>query len=70
MTTATLRLSTPIPDGAPTRAKKGLLTRLYHAMIEARMRAGDARDRDAPPSDPRGRAARTSATPPQSADAR
>jgi hypothetical protein len=37
MTTATLRLSTPLPKerAAP---KKGLLTRFYEALIEARMR--------------------------------
>ena len=38
MTTATLRLSTPIPT---TRAatRKGLLARMYDAFVEARMRA-------------------------------
>ena len=37
MTTATLRLSTPISAGRTPR--KSLLTRLYHAFIKARMRA-------------------------------
>ena len=36
MTTATLRLSTPISAGRTPR--KSLLTRIYHALIEARMR--------------------------------
>jgi hypothetical protein len=37
MTTATLRLSTPVSVGRTPR--KSLLTRAYHAFIEARMRA-------------------------------
>ena len=37
MTTATLRLSTPISAGQ--RPRKSLLARAYHAFIEARMRA-------------------------------
>ena len=37
MTTATLRLSTPV--SAARTPRKSLLTRIYHAFIEARMRA-------------------------------
>jgi hypothetical protein len=37
MTTATLRLSTPI--SAERTPRKSLLARLYHAFVEARMRA-------------------------------
>ena len=38
MTTATLRLSTPIA-ARRTAPRKGLLTRIYVAFVEARMRA-------------------------------
>jgi hypothetical protein len=38
MTTATLRLSSPIAAAAAP-AKKGLLARFYTALMEARMRA-------------------------------
>lgn len=38
MTTATLRLSSPI-SVASTPARKGLFGRLYNALMEARMRA-------------------------------
>ncbi len=37
MTTATLRLTTPISDERTPR--KSFLARLYHAFVEARMRA-------------------------------
>jgi hypothetical protein len=37
MTTATLRLSSPI-SAAAGPAKKGLFTRIYNALMEARMR--------------------------------
>lgn len=36
MTTATLRISTPI--SAPAKAGKGFLARFYDAVVEARMR--------------------------------
>ena len=38
MTTATLRLSSPV-SAASGPAKKGLFARIYTAMMEARMRA-------------------------------
>ena len=38
MTTATLRISTPIPV-TRTAPRKGFLARLYDAFVEARMRA-------------------------------
>jgi hypothetical protein len=38
MTTATIRLSTPLPT-ASTKPAKGWFRRLYDAFIEARMRA-------------------------------
>lgn len=38
MTTATLRISTPLPASG-TSAKPGFWTRLYAAFIDARMRA-------------------------------
>jgi len=37
MTTATLRISTPLPE-ARTAPQKGLLTRFFEAMAAARMR--------------------------------
>ena len=44
MTTAALRLSTPLPEtrtAAKTAHKKGFLARLYDAMIAARMRQAE-----------------------------
>jgi hypothetical protein len=38
MTTATLRLSTPLP-AVRTAPKKGMLIRFFDAIVEARMRA-------------------------------
>ena len=38
MTTATLRISAPPSRGADCAASKGLLARLFDAMVEARMR--------------------------------
>jgi hypothetical protein len=38
MTTATLRLSTPLPE-ARTEPARGLFWRIYDAFVEARMRA-------------------------------
>jgi hypothetical protein len=38
MTTATLRLSTPLPEERTAASKKSLLARFFDALIEARMR--------------------------------
>ena len=49
MTTATLRISTPLPE-ARTAPRKGLLARFFDAMVEARMRQAMRETRAAPPS--------------------